>query len=349
MREFRSHERIAAEAAGPRGVVNVITRSGTSDLHGGAFFFYRDTNLNANNAVTRPTTPPCATKFRQFGANPVRAGYQEQDFLLQLRWPAQFRTGLSLPPAGLVASFPPCRLKRKRPIEPLSPPTTKDYARGLNNDVFLFKTDWNASRNQTVNFRWNGNRFTGRNFENAGAQRASEATGDSKVLTDSFVGTYTRIIGSYKVWDLRYSHTRDDQPGEANSNAPETTVQQGGQNVIVFGRNTSPRLTNSSHSQIISTFALDHRQTYRQNRRRCGFERITNFSRPVRRLSVPVTAGVRAEPSLSVSAGASRARNQRRDFQSRDIDEYAFSSGPMARSTTSSPSTMACATICSIP
>lgn len=52
------------------GVVNVITKSGTNELHGTGFFFYRDTNLNANNAINKANNRPRAPyKFRQFGGN----------------------------------------------------------------------------------------------------------------------------------------------------------------------------------------------------------------------------------------------------------------------------------------
>lgn len=47
------------------GVVNVVTRSGTNDLHGSVFKFYRDGNLNARNFFS---TSPDTLKRHQFGA-----------------------------------------------------------------------------------------------------------------------------------------------------------------------------------------------------------------------------------------------------------------------------------------
>ena len=262
------------------GVVNVITKSGTNDLHGGAFFFYRDTNLNANNSINKANNRPRNLyKFRQFGAN-VGGPVVKNKLFYFFNYDGQ-RNNEPVPlfaPPGLLAALPTLPSEAQTAYRSIESAYYKDYSRGLDNNVYLFKADWNALENQTVNFRWNANRFIGRNFENARAQRAAEATGDSEVITDSFVGTYTRILGATRLWDVRYSFTRDDQPGEANSDRPETTVQQGGVNVIVFGRNNfSPRYTNSSRNQMISTFSLDHWQTLRQGRRRCELRADLNF------------------------------------------------------------------------
>lgn len=50
--------------------VNVITRSGTSDLHGGLYEFFRNDDLNANsffNKVTAPATPRPRLRYNDFG------------------------------------------------------------------------------------------------------------------------------------------------------------------------------------------------------------------------------------------------------------------------------------------
>ncbi|MCS7023315.1 MAG: TonB-dependent receptor [Bryobacteraceae bacterium] len=262
------------------GVVNVITKSGTNELHGTAFFFYRDTNLNANNSFNKSNGRDRAPyKFRQFGGNlggPIRK--DKLFYFFNYDGQRNSEPVVLVPPPGILAVLPTLSPAAQQAYQQLTSRYYQNYSRGLNNDVFLAKVDWNASRTQTVGLRWNGNRFTGRNYENAGAQRAVEATGDSKVITDSFVATYTRILGTTRVWDIRYNFTRDDQPGFANSDAPETTVQQGGQNIIVFGRNNfSPRYTNSKRNQVISTLT----NTVGRHTVKFGadfnFERIANF------------------------------------------------------------------------
>src|SRR5436190_3607677 len=52
------------------GVINVITKSGTNDLHGTVFEFFRDKALNANTwANNRRGLPKRAYHFNQFGGN----------------------------------------------------------------------------------------------------------------------------------------------------------------------------------------------------------------------------------------------------------------------------------------
>ncbi|HBY61601.1 MAG TPA: TonB-dependent receptor, partial [Solibacterales bacterium] len=52
------------------GVVNVITKSGTNELHGGAFWFFRERSMNANTFINNSRriarTP---YRFNQFGGN----------------------------------------------------------------------------------------------------------------------------------------------------------------------------------------------------------------------------------------------------------------------------------------
>ncbi len=262
------------------GVVNVITKSGTNELHGTGFFFYRDTNLNANNTISKANGRPRAPyKFRQFGGNvggPIKRN--KAFFFFNYDGQRNSEPVVLVPPPGLATVLPTLPAEALAAYQSLASTYYKDYSRGLDNNVYLLKGDWNVSEKQTLNLRWNANRFTGRNFENSGAQRASEATGNSRVNTDSFIATYTRILGANRVLDARYNFTRDDQPGEANSEAPETTVQQAGQTVIVFGRNNfSPRYTNSKRNQAISTLSwTTGRHTWKLGGD-LNFERIVNF------------------------------------------------------------------------
>src|SRR5438552_10554570 len=53
-------------------VINVVTKSGTNDLHGTGFWFYRDKSLNANDVINKVAVPPRGRSpyhFNQFGAS----------------------------------------------------------------------------------------------------------------------------------------------------------------------------------------------------------------------------------------------------------------------------------------
>jgi hypothetical protein len=77
------------------------------------------------------------------------------------------------------------------------------------------------------------------------------------VATDNVGVIYTNALGANKVLEGRFFYTRDYEPGQANSNTPETIISQSGTAVISFGRNSfSPRSANIDTFQPAATFSL---------------------------------------------------------------------------------------------
>jgi hypothetical protein len=98
--------------------------------------------------------------------------------------------------------------------------------------------------------RYNANRFTGVNYENGGQTSAQGHTGNAKVTTDNISGTHTLLLSPTALVESRFTFSRDNEPGEANSPAPEVVLRQGGTTAISFGRNNfSPRYTNAKTFQ----------------------------------------------------------------------------------------------------
>ncbi|MGC4052330.1 MAG: TonB-dependent receptor [Paludibaculum sp.] len=151
------------------------------------------------------------------------------------------------------------------------------YTTGYRNNIGLAKVDWNLSNTQRLSVRLNIHRFTGINFENGGSQSAQEHTGNSLVSTNSLAVNYSKVFGSAVVFDSRFNWVKDDEPGEANSTAPETVVNQSGGS-FTFGRNNfSPRYTNSKRYQFIESVSyLRGKHAYKIGGD-LNFERIDNF------------------------------------------------------------------------
>ncbi|MBI4874892.1 MAG: TonB-dependent receptor [Acidobacteria bacterium] len=232
------------------GVINVITKSGTNALHGGAFWFYRDRALNANTFINNSRSirkPPY--HYNQFGGH-MGGPIKKDKLFFFYDYDGQRNTN---PVTVYLQSAPPSDALSQQAIREISP-YLNSYTTGINNDVHLLKLDWNAGASQRLSVRYNANRFNGSNFENSGLSSAAEHTGDSNIKTDNLAASYNRTFGASTVWDARFIYLRDDEPGQTNSTAPEVQIRQNGVTQMQFGRNNfSPRYTNTKRYQIIQS------------------------------------------------------------------------------------------------
>ena len=245
------------------GVINAITKSGTNEFHGSAFEFYRDKALNANtwdnNALGRPKR---AYHFNQFGGN-IGGPIWKNKLFFFFDYDGQRNTTPNIVIPGVTPSDP---LGIGNAVLASLSQYLVPYNNSLNNNVYLGKVDWNISNNQRVSFRYNANRFQGANYENAGATSAQDHTGNSNVNTDNAGLIYTASFTPNDVFEGRFFYTRDNEPGFANSSAPETVLQDSGQTVLTFGRNNfSPRYTNVKQLPAHGHFQHDERCTYSKN------------------------------------------------------------------------------------
>ncbi|HEU5401970.1 MAG TPA: TonB-dependent receptor [Terriglobales bacterium] len=232
-------------------VVNVITKSGTNTFHGTAFEFYRDQSLNANdpiavqNAVLGLKPIPVKPKyhFNQFGGNLGGPIIKDKLFFF-----FDYDGQRNHQPNTVTYVAPARTAGNAAALDYLSG-LTDSYTRGLNQDTYMTKVDWNAGKHQ-VSGRWNRQLFTGSNFENGGPTNAEQHTGDSNVHTDTVTGSVTSTLTNSMVNQLRVTFLRDSEPGLANSNNPEAVIRSGNSTLITIGRNSfSPRETTIKHWQ----------------------------------------------------------------------------------------------------
>jgi hypothetical protein len=223
-------------------VINVVTKSGTNQMHGSVFEFFRDQALNANNAINvlnnRPKSP---YHYHQFGGTlggPLR---RNRDFFF-FNYDGQRNTQ----PNAVFLNLPsntPADAATQAAIARLTP-LAESWNRKLDQDVFFVKTDHQLGDRHRVTFRYNHQNFTGQGFESGGAQNSVEHTGASIVRTRSFNAAWNGLLGSTRFNELKVQYLRDSEPGEANSDHPEAVVQQSGTTVLTIGRNNfSPRET----------------------------------------------------------------------------------------------------------
>jgi hypothetical protein len=223
------------------GVINVVTKSGTNQLAGSLFEFYRDKALNATNPILVLNGQPKAPyHYHQFGGTtggPLRANH---DFFF-FSYDGQRNTQTNSTFLNLPAVYPndPQTLAGIARLEPLAAP----WSRGLDQDVFLGRSDHRAG-NGTVTVRYNHENFEGKNYESFGNQVALEHTGASVVHTRGLNGSWVDAFTSSLFNEVKAQYARDDETGDANSASPEAAIQQTGIPVLTIGRNNfSPRAT----------------------------------------------------------------------------------------------------------
>src|SRR5258705_2153101 len=238
-------------------VINVVTKSGTNDFHGGAFEYFRDESLNSNDPVTKanqarrlPTPLPNkrpALRINQFGGRLGGPIKQTKAFFF-FTYDGQRSNvpqvldvpGLGTAPAGALA---------------ILQPKLNTYPVGRKQDVFLGKVDISLTSNNQLSLRYNHQGFTGVNNENNGPLSAGEQSGNSLVQSDSLSGTLTSTLPHRLVNEFRFQLARDKEPGQANSDQPEAFINTGAGNLNLGRNNFSPRETTIKRVQLIDNLS----------------------------------------------------------------------------------------------
>lgn len=233
-------------------VINVVTKSGTNEFHGNAFYFYRDKSLNAKeyfDAVNgRPKSP---YHFDQFGA--VLGGPILRDKLFFF---ANYDGQRNTTPNTVILVIPPGTPSDPDTVAGIAKLTSlaSNYNKKQDQDTYLLKTDYEISSANRLSVRYNRQNFTGIGFESSGSTVAFEHSGNSLVKTDTVAGSLTSSVTPAVFNELRGQYAKDKEPGTANSNNPEALVNQGGVPVLTIGENFfSPRETTIKRYQVADT------------------------------------------------------------------------------------------------
>lgn len=240
-------------------IINVVTKSGTNRFTGSLFEFFRDESLNANTPLLKASQaragqpnkrPPSQTN--QFGGTFGGPFVKDKAFFF-FAYDGQRST---LPNSVILNSLATAPAN----VRTLLTPKINSYSVARQQDVFLLKTDFNLNNSNQISVRFNQQNFTGQNNENGGALSAEEHSGDSLVRTTTLTGSWTWTISARWFNEFRAQYSRDREPGEANSDAPEAviTTPDGAFNI---GRNNfSPRETTIRRFQIIDSQTYIYRQ-----------------------------------------------------------------------------------------
>ncbi|HEY6139451.1 MAG TPA: carboxypeptidase-like regulatory domain-containing protein, partial [Thermoanaerobaculia bacterium] len=162
-------------------VINAITKSGTNDFDGSLFEFYRDKKYRAQdylNVVREQATGVPVAKspyhFNQFGGSAGGPIVRDKHFFFA-NYDAQ-RNSIDNPILlGVSAAQVPADAASQAAYQRIVG-LAGTYQKTQNQDVYLVKTDSEVVTNDHLSLRYNGQRFTGGNFENGNASNSIEHT-----------------------------------------------------------------------------------------------------------------------------------------------------------------------------
>jgi hypothetical protein len=210
------------------GRVNVVTKSGTNEFHGGAFYYFRDSSLSVDDALGRPLN----FRTQQFGGSlggPIRrdklfffTAYDEQK--------SNFPT-FSVLPVTLIQAADQVVPDLKLGSQSGRFNSTNDGINGF------FKTDYILNSSNQISGRVNILSADAENIFNNpnmafGTQRSQIDDVETVILNYNFTRPTT-------LNELRFQYSRDSQPivrNPAGAAFPTATVNVSGQNYIIGGQ-----------------------------------------------------------------------------------------------------------------
>jgi outer membrane receptor protein involved in Fe transport len=263
-------------------VINVVTKSGTNDFHGGGFEYFRDESLNANAPNIKGQQGVDFDLGRRLDRN-KRPPQQINQFGFRLGGPIVrnraffFGTydGQRQDLPNVVE--PPNLGAQSAAIQNLIRPRLNAYQISRNQDVFFVKSDILVNASNQLSLRFNRQNFTGVNNEFTGALAAEEHSGDSLARTTTFSGTLASTITPTVVNEFRFQFARDAEPGTANSDLPETQIQTGNGFLLLGRNNFSPRETTIKRAQFINNLSYVRGQHNFKTGVDINYDNIFNF------------------------------------------------------------------------
>jgi hypothetical protein len=236
------------------GRINVVTKSGSNDFHGSAFYYFRDAALSVDDALGRPLN----FRTQQFGGSlggPLIhqklfffAAYDEQK--------ANFPNFVVLPAALIQAAdqvVPSLKLGEQ----------SGKFKSGNDGINGFFKTDYLINSANQVSARVNILSAEGKNV----LSNPNAAIGTNR----SQLNDVQTVILSYNfarptfLNELRFQYSRDSQPIVRNplgASFPTATVSVNGQNYSIGGQASDIDPFIQKRSEVADNFSYNHGKHY---------------------------------------------------------------------------------------
>lgn len=222
VQEFRvANNNFSAEfgrAAG--GIVNAITRSGTNEWHGGAFYYIRDDVWNANGFFNNANGVPKPPERRQqFGGNFGGPLIKNKLFWF-LNYDQQVRNEpvTVILGARLESEIAALRGPDRELAERIFRPLVRSIPRDFDQINFFPRLDWQLTPNHTLTLTHNFQQFDSMNGVFTTPTTTTNITGNAKNFTNSYTSVITlnSVLTPRLINEFRFNFVFDDTGDFAN-------------------------------------------------------------------------------------------------------------------------------------
>ena len=251
------------------GIINAVTKSGSNDYRGSAFYLIRPDKLARNTEFTRNlqvqrldglgVTASLAPTQHQFGGSFGGPIFKDNLFFFGSYEQQRFRAPRFVLISGIAGVTLPAG---DRGLEALNYLSSLEEQFGQTNDAYaaLGRLDWTPNDNNRINVRLSYSRndamnaaATGETALDPSTNNALSSNGFEKNRSKIFVGQWVSNITPTTINDLRVQVAREDRPRDSNSFIPNVFF---GANFGQYGaRNFLPTTQFDTRQQLIENLS----------------------------------------------------------------------------------------------
>ncbi|MBZ5646071.1 MAG: TonB-dependent receptor [Acidobacteriia bacterium] len=269
VQEFRVSSNTYGAELGRSGgaVVNVVTKSGTNNYHGTAFWYLRDGSLSAQHPFSDIKPPSRQNQFGVTVGGPIRkngvffyAGFDQH--IYHVPTVVYFWNGkatVTPTPDDYEASDRDLVFATAGQLSQMGGP----WAAAMVGNTGFMKVDWALSPRNYLVARLSTSRYWGQNnvFLDGSSPITHYATsenGEERVSTESASLSLTSALSFHLTSNLKAQFSRDLQTSDPNSSDVRTSIYDV---IEAFGRSSIlPRNTREHRIHLVETLTLDGRR-----------------------------------------------------------------------------------------